>query len=83
MKHTEYRVSPVVYIKHLERLHLTQEEAGEIFGASGRTGQRWVVDGAPFPVVMILSMFKTKKSLLAHALEVSRSNSFQVASRSK
>ena len=34
-------MSPDAYCKRLTSLNLTQEQAGELFGASARTGQRW------------------------------------------
>jgi hypothetical protein len=42
------------YRKHLARLSLSQEEAGILFGASPRTGQRWANDGPPLSVAVLL-----------------------------
>lgn len=35
-------------------IKVNQEEAGILFGASARTGQRWPVDGPPLAVAMLL-----------------------------
>jgi heme oxygenase len=67
------RVSAAVYAKHLERLGLTQEGAAKLFGGGGRTGQRWAAEGAPLPVVMIMSLYDTAEEIEALALEVSKS----------
>jgi len=42
------------YRKRIAALGLTQEQAGELFGATGRTGQRWASDGPPKAVAMLL-----------------------------
>lgn len=47
-------MSPDDYKLRLARLGLTQEAAGELFGATGRTGQTWASDGPPKPVAMVL-----------------------------
>jgi len=39
-------MSPDAYRKRLASLDLTQEQAGELFGASARTGQRWAAEAA-------------------------------------
>jgi phage terminase Nu1 subunit (DNA packaging protein) len=40
-------MSPDAYCKRFTSLNLTQEQAGELFGASARTGQRWAAGGPP------------------------------------
>ena len=35
------------YRAAIERLGLSQEAAGELLGASGRSGQNWAAKGAP------------------------------------
>lgn len=47
-------MTPAEYRDHLARLNLTQEQAGEFFGGSKRTGQRWAKKGPPLPVAMLL-----------------------------
>jgi hypothetical protein len=46
-------MSPDAYRKRLTSLDLTQEQAGELFGASARTGQRWAAatNGLPHQAV--------------------------------
>jgi hypothetical protein len=48
------RMTPDEYRRYLARLQLTQQEAGEFFGASARTGQRWAINGPPLAVAMLL-----------------------------
>lgn len=47
-------MSPEAYRSRLEALDLTQEAAGELFGTSARSGQRWASDGPPLAVSMVL-----------------------------
>jgi hypothetical protein len=47
-------MTPAEYLEHLSRLGLTQEAAGEFFGASKRTGQRWAAEGPPLVVAALL-----------------------------
>jgi hypothetical protein len=42
------------YKRRIAALELTQEAAGELFGATGRTGQTWATSGPPKPVAMVL-----------------------------
>jgi hypothetical protein len=47
-------VSPEAYRSRIEALGLTQEAAGELFGTSARSGQRWASEGPPLAVSMVL-----------------------------
>lgn len=47
-------MSPEAYRSRLEALGLTQEAAGELFGASARSGQRWAAEGPPVAVAIAL-----------------------------
>lgn len=47
-------MSPEAYRARIEALGLTQEAAGELFGTSRRSGQRWAHDGPPLAVSMVL-----------------------------
>lgn len=40
-------MTPKQYRAAIERLGLSQEAAGELLGASGRSGQNWAAKGAP------------------------------------
>lgn len=52
------------YLEQLERLELNQENAGEYFGASARTGQRWASEeGPPLAVAMALLAAKNRQAL--------------------
>lgn len=44
------------YKKALERLGMTQEQAGEWLGVSGRTGQNYAAKGPPQVVAMLLRL---------------------------
>ena len=44
------------YLSELKRLDLTQQEAGVVFMASKRTGQRWAAKGPPPAVAAVLIM---------------------------
>ncbi len=61
-------MSPESYCARIAALGLTQEAAGELFGATGRTGQAWAKGGPPLPVAMALLAIPNRKSLdkLAH-----------------
>ncbi len=57
-------MSPETYRACIAALGLTQEAAGELFGATGRTGQAWAKDGPPRPVAMVLlAVGKDRKAL--------------------
>jgi hypothetical protein len=45
-------------------LDLTQEQAGELFGASVRTGQRWAAEGKPLPVAIVLLLVGNDRAKL-------------------
>lgn len=47
-------MTPETYRSLIAALGLSQEAAGEIFGATGRTGQNWAASGPPIPVAMVL-----------------------------
>ena len=47
-------MSPEAYRSRIEALGLTQEAAGELFGTSRRSGQRWASEGPPQAVSMVL-----------------------------
>lgn len=47
-------MSAKAYCAAIKHLGLTQEAAGELFGVSARTGQRWATQGPPMAVVMLL-----------------------------
>lgn len=47
-------MSPEAYRTRIEALGLTQEAAGELFGTSRRSGQRWASEGPPMAVSMVL-----------------------------
>ena len=47
-------MSPDAYRRRIAALGLTQEQAGELLGYSGRTGQKWASDGPPKAVAMLL-----------------------------
>ena len=44
------------YRKILERLGLTQQHAGRLFGVSRRTAQNWAAVGPPEPVARLLTL---------------------------
>lgn len=44
------------YKKAIERLGLTQEQAGEWLGVTGRTGQNYAAKGPPEAVAMLLRL---------------------------
>jgi hypothetical protein len=52
------------YKRRIAALELTQEAAGELFGATGRTGQTWATSGPPKPVAMVLLAVGNKRKLL-------------------
>lgn len=55
------------YLYEIERLGLSQEEAGRALGMSKRTGQRWAENkGPPPPVAAVLILVDGDK----HKLEV-------------
>lgn len=66
-------MSPAEYRQRIAKLGLTQEQAGEAFGVSGRTGQAWASEGPPRPVAMVLhavgSSRKKFDNLLKKALD--------------
>jgi hypothetical protein len=57
-------MSPDAYRKRLASLDLTQEQAGELFGASSRTGQRWAAEGPPLPVAIVLLLVGNDRAKL-------------------
>jgi hypothetical protein len=57
-------VTPEAYRQRLAALDLTQEAAGELFGTSARSGQRWASEGPPLAVSMVLlAVGKDRKAL--------------------
>lgn len=56
-------MTPAAYRDHLTRLGFRQEEAGEYFGFSKRTGQTWAAEGPPLAVAMALAGAKDRKEL--------------------
>lgn len=57
-------MTPDAYRKRIEALGLTQEAAGELFGATGRTGQRWAKEGPPKSVAMVLLVVGSDRNKL-------------------
>jgi hypothetical protein len=57
-------MSPDAYRKRLASLDLTQEQAGELFGASARSGQRWASEGPPLPVAIVLLLVGNDRAKL-------------------
>lgn len=57
-------MSPEAYRARIETLGLTQEAAGELFGASARSGQRWAAEGPPVAVSIALLAVGGDRSLL-------------------
>jgi|HubBroStandDraft_6_1064221.scaffolds.fasta_scaffold2066401_1 hypothetical protein len=57
-------MSPDAYRQRLASLDLTQEQAGELFGASARTGQRWAAEGPPLPVAIVLLLVGNDRAKL-------------------
>jgi hypothetical protein len=57
-------MSPDAYRKRLTSLDLTQEQAGELFGASGRIGQQWAAEGPPLPVAIVLLLVGNDRAKL-------------------
>ena len=52
-----YPMTSKDYVKALERLQLTKEEAAMLFtGKSDRSGRRWARHGAPFHVALLLTL---------------------------
>jgi hypothetical protein len=52
-----YVLPPEQYRKALKYYGLTQGQAQQLFnGRANRTGRRWVAEGAPFHVALILSL---------------------------
>jgi len=47
-------MSPAHYRARIEALGLTQEAAGELFGTSARSGQRWASEGPPLAISIAL-----------------------------
>ena len=66
-------MSPDAYRKRLASLDLTQEQAGELFGAGARTGQRWAAEGPPLPVAIVLLLvgnYRAKLDRVADKLAI-------------
>jgi hypothetical protein len=57
-------MSPDAYCKRLTSLNLTQEQAGEVFGVSASTGQRWAAEGPPLPVAIVLLLVGNDRAKL-------------------
>ena len=57
-------MSPDAYCKRLTSLNLTQEQAGELFGASARNGQQWAAEGPPLPVAIVLLLVGNDRAKL-------------------
>lgn len=57
-------MKPSVYRAHIGTLGLTQEGAGEAFGVSPRSGQRWAAKGPPLAVSMALLAVGKDRTLL-------------------
>ena len=53
-------MSPETYRRLIRDLDLTQEQAGELFGYTGRTGQTWAAEGPPKAVAMLLLTIKNR-----------------------
>jgi hypothetical protein len=65
------KVKPAIYAEHLQRLGLSQINAGRLFHQSDRTGQRWAAKGPPLAVVMVLSLYDDPKDIEKLAAKVS------------
>ena len=48
-------MTAAAYRAAIAELGITQEQAGALFGAAGRTGQRWARTGPPLAVAMLLA----------------------------
>ena len=57
MTHSNYRT-------RIAALGLSQVQAGELFGCTGRTGQTWAKDGPPTAVAMVLLAVRGDRDLL-------------------
>ena len=57
-------MSPDAYCKRLTSLNLTQEQAGELFGASARNGRQWAAEGPPLPVAILLLLVGNDRAKL-------------------
>jgi hypothetical protein len=62
-------MSPDAYRKRLASLDLTQEKAGELFGASARSGRRWAAEGPPLPVAIVLLLVGNDRAKLDRVAE--------------
>jgi hypothetical protein len=49
-------MAPAQFRKAISELRLSQEESGEFFGYSPRTGQRWANDETPVPVSVAIAI---------------------------
>lgn len=49
-------MTPRQYRAALGQLGLSQQAAGKLFGASGRSGQNWVVKGPPTMVAILIRL---------------------------
>ena len=67
MKVSEYKYA-------LRRLGLTQQMAGQVFGMSKRTGQRWARYGPPESVAAVLIMVDNDRHKLDFLLNQSRTD---------
>jgi len=57
-------MTPSSYRARIAELGLTQVQAGELFGVTGRTGQTWAKDGPPKAVAMVLITIGNDRRLL-------------------
>lgn len=61
------------YRKALDRLRLSQGQAALIFnGKTARSGRRWVKEGAPFHVALIIELMRRLKLSPAYINKVGR-----------
>ena len=68
------RMTPKAYKYALRRLGLTQQMAGQVFGMSKRTGQRWARYGPPESVAAVLIMVDNDRHKLDVLLNQSRTD---------
>jgi hypothetical protein len=54
-------MTPKQYRAAIERLGLSQEGAGVLFGVTKRTGQNWVANGPPPPVAILIRLMLAGK----------------------
>lgn len=60
------------YLRLLDELDISRFGAGVLFGYSGRTGQRWAVNGPPDEIAALLLLADGSRAKLVQFLERAR-----------